>query len=72
VLMTWRAISVRPYVGFGVQQQIFGLEVSVHHHVAVAVLHAAHNLLEEVPRLVLAQPVGPGEYCRFRVTLATS
>mmetsp|Transcript_7285 Transcript_7285/g.26071 ORF Transcript_7285/g.26071 Transcript_7285/m.26071 type:complete len:273 (+) Transcript_7285:1135-1953(+) len=39
-----------------VQQQVLRLEVSVHHLVEVAVLNARHNLLEDVPCLVLRQP----------------
>jgi len=38
-----------------VQQQVLGLEVAVHDHVAVAVLDAADDLLEEAARLVLRQ-----------------
>ena len=43
------------HVGLGVQEQVLGLEIPVHHHVAVAVLHAGDDLLEEVPGFVFAQ-----------------
>ena len=43
-------------VHLGVQQQVLRLQVAVHHHVAMAVLHPGDDLLVEVTRLVLVQP----------------
>lgn len=38
-----------------VEQQVLRLQIAMHHHVRVAVLHARDDLLEEAARLVLAQ-----------------
>jgi hypothetical protein len=32
------------YITFGVKEQVFRLQVTMHHHVAVAILHSRHYL----------------------------
>uniref|UniRef100_A0A1I8I6A6 ABM domain-containing protein n=1 Tax=Macrostomum lignano TaxID=282301 RepID=A0A1I8I6A6_9PLAT len=43
------------HIQIGVQQQVLRLEVAVHDHVLVAVVHPGYDLLEEAARLLLAQ-----------------
>lgn len=38
-----------------IEQQVFGLKVSMNHHVTVTVVHAGYDLLEKSPRLVFFQ-----------------
>lgn len=47
-------------VHVGVQQDILGLEVPVHHHVPVAVIHGGDDLLKQPPALLLVQ-LGEGK-----------
>ncbi len=43
-------------IAVGVQQQVLWLQIPVDHHVAVAVLHARNDLLEELAGLILPEP----------------
>lgn len=48
-------------VHVGVQQDVLGLEVPVHHHVPVAVVHGGDDLLKQPSALLLVQLGGGGQ-----------